>query len=163
MIVTVLAVESLRALERPTVVTEPEAAPVGLRPHVRPWLLVPVIVAEKLCVWSISSDTVVGESDTATGIRVMVTVAVLVVSTVLVAVSVTVCCDAMELEPYSTPLENVPALGVLQVTARFEVPFTVTVILCVWLAESVTVCRADHNTHRTRTTVAQQNVDMLSV
>ena len=59
----------------------------------------------------------------------------------LVAVTVTVCCVAIEAGAVYRPVaETVPTAGLtVHVTAVFELPVTVAVSCCVWLAISVAV------------------------
>src|SRR5579863_8351006 len=104
----------------------------GLMLQVTAVLLVPVTVAVNCC-WPFTVRVAVdGLTDTATGLRVTVAVADLVVSATLVAVMVTVCAE--EIVPgavYKPLLDSVPANGLmLQVTAVLLVPVTVAVNCC---------------------------------
>ena len=78
-------------------------------------------MAVNVSVWLIWSDPpLVGDKETLTGIKLIVTVAVLVESAVLVATSVNICWDGTERGAVYvyTPLLNdpVPAAGEFQVT-----------------------------------------------
>ena len=63
----------------------------GLRDHVTAVLLVPVTEAVKVAEAPMPSDTEAGPTVTPTGVKDTVALALLVVSTMLVAVIVTIC------------------------------------------------------------------------